>query len=173
MARAVERRTHALVTLHTSTPIRKWTGGFDLTYGGEVYTGVQVTGVGDGGGSGLRGNELRMGVRLGIRPSERPTFLRSVGAPPVTVLIVYSGDGGQTWDLVDTIRGRVGNPLLRGLVYSFTVEPRTPIFDQGRIGLWSHPDRQRRNRNDFGMRMMASLTNAGEVIGWPAAYNPE
>ena len=170
---AVEARVHALVHLETTPPIRKWTGGHDLTYMGENYTAAQVFRVGDGGGSSLKGDETRLGIGLALTETERPTFLRSVGAPPVTVVFIVSTDGGASWTEVDTIKGRVGAPTLEGRVYTFTVEPRTPVVDQGRVGRWSHEDRQREHPGDMGMKMMARLADSDVVVGWPAVFNPE
>lgn len=170
---AIENRLQALVEFDRGSDpaIRKWTGGYDLTYGGETYDGKVVFAVGDGGGSSLTGQQQRLGIRIGVTESERQTFLRDLGAPPVTVTLIVSDDGGATWTVVDTIKGRVGAPTLRGRTYSFTVEPRTPVVDQGRVGRWSHEDRQRTHPGDQGMKQLARLAESDVVIGWPAVLD--
>ena len=168
-----DSRLHALLAIAAAGgTLYRWTGAYDLGYGGNLYVGGRVYKVGSGGGSSLSQTN-RLGFSIAVREDERMMWLRDVGAPPVTVNYIASEDGGENWAEVSVIKGRISNPVLTGLSYTFNVVGRTPLADQGRIRYWSHEEQQQDYPGDQGLAQMATLAAEGVTVAWPVIVDTE
>lgn len=152
------------------TEFHVWTGIGDVTVGGITYTGVgpDVIDIGEHQ-VGLTGQN-RMTISLSdIDPEYRNLFLQDPGRVWVTIKLIYSDDGGNTWvEIPRYIRGVAGRSQLQGGRYSVEVSTYTDTLDRGYEQVWSDESQQEVYPGDLGFAHLRTLSSGGGIdIRWP------
>jgi len=151
-----------------STAFHVWTGFADLTVGGITYTAVgpDVVSV-DPVRAGISG-QGRMKLTLSaIQAEHRIKFLQDPGLVMVTVRLLHSDNGGQSWTVLPRFhRGELSRPELNGGQYSIEISPYRDTIDRGYEQNWSDANQQKEFPGDRGLEHLKSLTD-GIDLRWP------
>jgi len=151
-----------------ATSYHVWTGHSDLTVGGITYTAVgpNVLQVGSQQTS-LNGQARMTLVLSSIEPEHRNLFLQDPGRVRVTVRMLYSTDGGATWNAIRRYHtGYLSRPQLRGGEYALEISVYRDELNRGFDENWSNENQQRDYPGDLGLEHLAVLAS-GLDIRWP------
>lgn len=150
------------------TRLDKWTGAGDLPLNGVEYEGVgDVLSISGMVSTGTNEDARTVVTLNGIPDDARVLFLRDPGVCDITLQLIESRDGGNSWNVVPrTIQGRLSNPTLQGGRYQFTLATPISTVDRGRPRPWSDEAQRKLYSGDQGLEYL-SVYEDGVEINWP------
>lgn len=150
------------------TAFHVWTGFDDITLGGITYTAVGPNIISIGVATTEISGQGGMTISLSaIDPEHRVKFLQDPGRVLVTLRLLYSSDGGVTWQFIPRFhRGELSRPQLQGGTYTIEISPYRDTLDRGFDQNWSHENQQQEYPGDLGFEHLTTLTD-GVDIRWP------
>lgn len=150
------------------TAYHVWTGFEPLTVGGITYAAVGPNIVSVGTQTSEVGGQGRMSLTLSaIEPEHRAKFLQDPGNVLVTLRLLCSTDGGQTWQIIPRWhRGELSRPQLQSGAYTIEISPYRDTLDRGYDENWSDENQQHDHPGDRGLEHILSLSD-GSDIRWP------
>jgi len=146
-----------------------WTGPVDLDFNEITYAAVPVNLLSIGA---QRASQKPEGDTVSVRflviePSQRIAFLQDPGVVKITLMLLYSQDGGNRWELVPRrVKGFLSSPVLEGGVYSFEIVQQAGDVDRGRPDYWSDSHQKQKYPGDEGFSYLSRLSD-GVDIRWP------
>ena len=140
----------------------------DLTVGGITYTAVGPDVLQIGSQQTSLNGQARMTLALSsIEPAHRSLFLQDPGRVRITVRMLYSVDGGATWQVINRFHtGYLSRPQLRGGEYAVEISIYRDELNRGFDESWSNENQERDFPGDKGLEHLAVLSS-GLDIRWP------
>lgn len=162
---------HLLVTAdYVNDPsIRVWTGQGELELGGVTYTGIGTEVISVRIGQATEKEDARLQVTLaGLTDTEtRMAFYEFRGRVVVTVTLVYSNDGGETWlPLPRRFTGLYSRPQIENDTVSFEVATYREELDRGYELEWSDENQRRDFPGDAFFAHLEVISD-GVNLSWP------
>ena len=150
------------------TAYHVWTGFGDLSLGGIDYVGVGPDVISIGTQTAALTGQGRMSITLSaIEAEHRAKFLQDPGKVTVTVRILYSTNGGQSWAMLNRFhRGELSRPQLQGGNYTIEISPYRDTLDRGYEQSWSDELQKQVYPGDRGFEHLQRLSE-GVDIRWP------
>jgi len=151
-----------------ATAYHVWTGNADLTVGGITYTAVGPDVLQIGSQQTSLTGQSRMSISLSaISAEHRNLFLQDPGRVRITVRMLYSKNGGVTWNVIPRYHsGYLSRPQLQGGQYTIEISVYRDELNRGFEENWSDADQQRDYPGDLGFEHLKTLAS-GLDIRWP------
>lgn len=149
--------------------VRVWTGVGDLTLGDDTYVGVGPEVISVRIGQATEKEDARLQVTLvGLtEPETRQAFYEFHGRVVVTVRLVYSVDGGVSWQVLPRrFSGLYSRPQIENDTVSFEVATYREQLDRGYEVVWSH-ENQRQDSGDLFFQHLEAIAD-GVDVRWPS-----
>ena len=159
-------------TFHAQYPdgsvISCWTGIGDLAVGGQTFPGIgpDIVQISSTVATGTSAGRMTISI-TDIDPAHRNEFLQDPGLVVVTVRLVYSDDGGVTWQNVARFfRGVISRPQLSGGIYTVEISTYQDELDRGYELTWSDEEQQTAYSGDKGFEHLKTIDD-GVDFRWP------
>jgi len=146
-----------------------WTGVGDLTLGDDTYVGVGPEVISVRIGQATEKEDARLQVTLAglTGPEARQAFYEFHGRVVVTVRLVYSVDGGVSWQVLPRqFSGLYSRPRIENDTVSFEVATYREQLDRGYEVVWSGKDSYGAGDDRFFEHLTAIAD--GVDIRWPS-----